>query len=421
MSALPENPRSVGIRVTSQDRSALRRRQIVDATIRAIAEHGVAGVTHRLVAKYADVSVAATTYYYASKLDLIADASAHLLAGNLENLQRFTERRLAQASISLADLTKRVIVNATDLNHRDSLAWCEIVVAGARDPEARILTTKWFQNQLDLWQSIAQTLDMAAPHEVARSAIDINIGILFAALAMGVSKDRARSVLHGSEDAHQAWRPFDLAPRMPSAETSAPTKKAQQTRERILSATIALLTTEGRAGVTYRAVAQRADLTTAAPTYYFPSMDILLACAQERLFRSTNSHRRQATAKFNLKTLTTDQVIDLTAKAFVGEATEHGPTCIASSQIWLEAARQPQLRPVVWSAVEKQHRAAKYLLEHLTGAHRPLDALTLQAVYAGKLIRVLATGSSAADLARARDEFAYDIKAIVAGTHWYTR
>lgn len=50
------------------------KRQIIDAAMRLLGEEGVAHLTHRKVAALAGVSLASTTYFYASKDDLIADA-----------------------------------------------------------------------------------------------------------------------------------------------------------------------------------------------------------------------------------------------------------------------------------------------------------------------------------------------------------
>jgi len=53
-------------------------RQIVRAAITAIVTHGVAGVTHRLVAQIAGVSLSATTYYFASRGDIVRQAFQEL-------------------------------------------------------------------------------------------------------------------------------------------------------------------------------------------------------------------------------------------------------------------------------------------------------------------------------------------------------
>jgi DNA-binding transcriptional regulator YbjK len=58
-----------------RQRGERRRREILEAALRVIGRDGVAGLTHRAVADEAGVSLAATTYYFASKADLLREAS----------------------------------------------------------------------------------------------------------------------------------------------------------------------------------------------------------------------------------------------------------------------------------------------------------------------------------------------------------
>ena len=55
-------------------RGARRREEILRATLRIVGERGVDAVTHRAVAEEAGVPLAATTYYFASKDDLLEQA-----------------------------------------------------------------------------------------------------------------------------------------------------------------------------------------------------------------------------------------------------------------------------------------------------------------------------------------------------------
>jgi AcrR family transcriptional regulator len=52
----------------------LRRRQILTATMRCVAEEGIEGATMRRIAQRANVSTGMLTYYYANKMELIAAA-----------------------------------------------------------------------------------------------------------------------------------------------------------------------------------------------------------------------------------------------------------------------------------------------------------------------------------------------------------
>lgn len=62
-----------------QQRGLERRDAIVDATLTILEAEGLEGVTHRRVADAAGVPLAATTYYFSSKEDLMQAAMARLI------------------------------------------------------------------------------------------------------------------------------------------------------------------------------------------------------------------------------------------------------------------------------------------------------------------------------------------------------
>src|SRR5687767_5003123 len=57
-------------------RGAARRRAIVEAALALLGRGGSGAVTHRAVANEAGVPLAATTYYFATKTELVLDAFA---------------------------------------------------------------------------------------------------------------------------------------------------------------------------------------------------------------------------------------------------------------------------------------------------------------------------------------------------------
>lgn len=109
-----------------------RKDRIVDAAIGVIAEHGVAGTTHRLIAAAADVPLGSLTYHFSSLEDLRAQA-----------FQRHAERMsVVYESHFLHVHTHEALVDAiTDLIHGDAGAdtadWAiayELYLAALRDP-----------------------------------------------------------------------------------------------------------------------------------------------------------------------------------------------------------------------------------------------------------------------------------------------
>jgi DNA-binding transcriptional regulator YbjK len=120
-----------------------RKDRIVDAAIEVIAEHGVAGTTHRMIAAAADVPLGSLTYHFSSLEDLRAQA-----------FQRHAERMsVIYAAHFEAVRTHRQLVDAvTDLIHGDAGAdsrdWAiayELYLAALREPALRVVTETWMR------------------------------------------------------------------------------------------------------------------------------------------------------------------------------------------------------------------------------------------------------------------------------------
>ena len=77
---------------TTSARGQARRDLIVEAAMRVIAERGPDGLTHRRVAAVAQIPVAATTYWFASKEELVVEAFERALNDDLARLERRRER-----------------------------------------------------------------------------------------------------------------------------------------------------------------------------------------------------------------------------------------------------------------------------------------------------------------------------------------
>ena len=120
-----------------------RHDRIVEAALGVIAEHGVAGTTHRLIAAAADVPLGSLTYHFTGLDDLRAQAFA-----------RHAERMAAVYEAHFAGVRSRddVIEAVTDLVHGDAGAddrdWAvayELYLAALRDPALREVTESWMR------------------------------------------------------------------------------------------------------------------------------------------------------------------------------------------------------------------------------------------------------------------------------------
>jgi TetR/AcrR family transcriptional regulator, regulator of biofilm formation and stress response len=120
-----------------------RKERILDAAIAVLAERGVAGATHRVIAAAADVPLGSLTYHFESLEDLRAQAFTRLS-------QRVTGSYEAHFTgvASAEDLVEAV----TDLIHgavgADAAEWAvtyELYLAALRNPALRVVTEGWMR------------------------------------------------------------------------------------------------------------------------------------------------------------------------------------------------------------------------------------------------------------------------------------
>lgn len=411
-----EAERPVQRREAKQDRSIIRQRRITEGAIAAISRHGIAGLTHRSVTQEAHVSLAATTYYYQTKTDIIADASRALLTRYLEAFRRFEARQRDRVDrIGFYDFAMKLVFNAAGKHSVESLAWCEIILNTARQPELRNLSQSWFRGLKEVWLEIATLLEIPDEEAAVTSAIDTVIGFLFIVAPLGLSENRLRTLLLG-EAADVPTELFKTQRRQAAPIRGG--KKAQDTRDRILKAAVEILIVDGIEALTFRHVAEKAGLTVAAPTYYFSSISRLWNAAQLRLFEESKVRYRSVMGAVDYATLDVAHLADLTSTIFLREATEYRNLSLACYPIYIQSRRDPSLRPGLWGInAEQQHRWSQVMAQVIPRS-TPANAWMMYALFTGKLIRILATGAETGDLARVRAEFTYDVTAVAEGRHW---
>lgn len=120
-----------------------RKERIIEAAVTVLAEHGVAGTTHRLIAQAADVPLGSLTYYFTSLADL------------REHAFRLHANRLSARYAAYLDgvRTRESLVDAvTDLVHaqagadaRDMVVTYELYLAAMREPALRAVTEHWMR------------------------------------------------------------------------------------------------------------------------------------------------------------------------------------------------------------------------------------------------------------------------------------
>lgn len=402
-------------RRAKQERSERTRAAIIEAVIAVLAEVGVAGLTHRLVAQRSGASLAATTYYFESKQDMIAEAANLLLQANLIELSRLADSVRGGGALGFRGFVAQLAAGGMGEHRTRTLAWCEIMLDGARRPDAHALTRTWYERLFQVWAQVARAFEAPYPAIAARTGLDITVGALFHGLGLGLGPETLRATLAGRVTAADL---FPLAGAGPAgAVTPALTARAAATRERILEAAIRLLSSRGAGAVNYRSVALEAGLTAGAPAYYFSSAKALLGEAQVLLFSRSKARSRKVMSNA-FEGLDLPTMVELTAVIFQSEATEFGPQNLATYAIWLQSAREPELRPLVQEALADLHRAWSRILLTLGAVNTGPEPLLIQYLFVGAQIRAMAGGVTPNDLVKIRWRLKDDLTALVEGRHW---
>jgi DNA-binding transcriptional regulator YbjK len=120
-----------------------RHGRIVDATVDVIAEHGVAGTTHRLIAAAADVPLGSLTYHFTGLDDLLGQAFAR----HAERMAVTYEAHFAGVH-DLDDVVEAVTALVHGDAGGDDRDWAvayELYLAALRDPGLRSVTESWMR------------------------------------------------------------------------------------------------------------------------------------------------------------------------------------------------------------------------------------------------------------------------------------
>lgn len=134
--------------MTASERPARRRRhdperreRLIDVALEVIAEHGVAGTTHRLVATAADVPLGSMTYHFAGIGDLFTAAFTKLADTTADGFEEAL--RSADGPDAAAEAVVGLITGEILGSRRNVMLTYELHALAARNPELRQITDAW--------------------------------------------------------------------------------------------------------------------------------------------------------------------------------------------------------------------------------------------------------------------------------------
>ena len=147
-------------------RGEARREAILRATLAIIGERGPDAVTHRAVAQRAGLPLSATTYWFASKDELLQETLLLAAREEVERLERVVFE-LAPRELDVLEWARAVsAVLAEDLQSDPArhVAFTELVLEGTRRPWLGAEVARWHKAQLALAELGLRAAGATDPH-----------------------------------------------------------------------------------------------------------------------------------------------------------------------------------------------------------------------------------------------------------------
>jgi TetR/AcrR family transcriptional regulator, regulator of biofilm formation and stress response len=169
------------------------RAAIIDATLRLIGERGVEAVTHRAVAREAGVGLAATTYWFASKAEIIEEALAHAAELEMDRLRRAAEDvdgLGASGSVWAEQLAGWLAEQLSDTGRAALVAQYQLQLQAAWSPRLAEVAARWTEQDRALARGMLERAGTGDPVRDAMLVVGAIEGLRLQWLAAGAPFDR---------------------------------------------------------------------------------------------------------------------------------------------------------------------------------------------------------------------------------------
>lgn len=194
MSSMPTRPtpaatpaRSSSVRPLSATRARgeSRRRQLLEATLELVGAEGVDAVHHRRVAELAGVPLGSTTYYFASREDMLVQALAHFAEQELETLRARLGELVGPDGRpgGLLDGVAEFLLEQLGPARSRARAQYALFQEAARRPELEPVVRDWTAAWWELLERLFTALGHRDPQLDARIFLALLDGLLLGQLA----------------------------------------------------------------------------------------------------------------------------------------------------------------------------------------------------------------------------------------------
>lgn len=167
-------------------RGEARRQHILEAALRLAGTTGPDALTHRRVAEEAGLPLAATTYWFASKEALIAEAYALAASRDVERIQAVAAALERDGLPSGDDLAARLAALAASELHGERsgvIASYALWLEAARRPALQAISREWTDAYLALAAALLAAAGSVRPPQDAQLLVAALDGLLLEQLA----------------------------------------------------------------------------------------------------------------------------------------------------------------------------------------------------------------------------------------------
>jgi DNA-binding transcriptional regulator YbjK len=165
-----------------------RRRELCDAAINVLAEHGSRGLTHGRVDRYAGVPEGTTSYYYRTRAALLRGVGKRVADIDVTNLRSVSDEPF-DLQAPFAHLARLVIMQAHGSGLALNRARHELLLGAARDPDLAETSQEFIVRIIAMAQDAISHLqpgnDDSALLEAQTTAVTTFIAGVFTRLVAG--------------------------------------------------------------------------------------------------------------------------------------------------------------------------------------------------------------------------------------------
>ncbi len=170
---------------TKRKRDSERRLLLLDTTLRLIASGGTDAVSHRAVAELAEVPLGSTTYWFASRQEMLREALEHFARVEIETLgerlagvlgKRLSRRRLVD------QFTAHLLAQLGEARWRTAAQYA-LLQEATREPELERACREWTAAWEEALIEVFTSLRARSPELEARMFLAMLDGLLIGELA----------------------------------------------------------------------------------------------------------------------------------------------------------------------------------------------------------------------------------------------